>query len=284
MGKIKVVCKNCGKEFEDYKSNHRMFCCKECTHEYMRNEANKRKLRKCKNCGIEFSPRLNRTKFCSLECCYEYAREHSYTKVARVCRWCGKEFYPNHYTRKFCSKECGYKWYSEFKQTEEQKQLQTDKVLNLMSSGRTKKAFTKPHVIIDNLLDSLNINRIDEYNIKYYSIDIYLPDSNLMIEIMGDYWHTNPTTKYKECKSQPQKDTVHRDKRKHTYTANQYGIEILYLWESDIYNKIDLCAKLIDRYITNDGVLEDYNSFNYTINNGELVLQDDIVEPLFLCS
>ena len=75
-----IICKNCGKEFQDYVSNHRMFCCKECAYENKRNEANERKLRVCKNCGVEFSPKENRAKFCSLSCCHEYARKHSYTK------------------------------------------------------------------------------------------------------------------------------------------------------------------------------------------------------------
>ena len=31
----------------------------------------------------------------------------------------------------------------------------------------------------------------NEYNCKYYSIDNYLLEYNLMIECMGTYWHTD---------------------------------------------------------------------------------------------
>lgn len=279
-----IICKNCGKEFQGYVSSHRMFCCKECVHEYMRNEANKRKLRKCKNCGVEFSPKENRTKFCCWECCVAYAKKNSYSRNTRKCEWCGREYYPKQFDQRYCSKKCGYEWYSEFKQTDEQKQIQSEKVIKSISNGKIKQAYTKPHVIIDDLLARLNIKCINEYNVTYYSIDIYLPENELMIEIMGDYWHSNPTTKFKECKSVIQQKRVPKDKAKHTYVKNKYGIEILYLWETDIYNNIELCEKLIELYIYNNGDLKDYNSFNYEVREDVIEVKDNIVKPLFLCS
>lgn len=281
-GKIKLVCKNCGKEFEDYASNHRQFCCMGCKNEYQSRICDDHKIKRCIGCGKEFRPKENRTKYCSMDCYYKYIRENSYTKISRQCKCCGEKFYPNHHRKQFCSKNCWYKWYSKYKQTDEQKQLQANVVFNLLSTGRTKRAFTKPHVIIDDLLDSLNVLHVDEYNIKYYSMDIYLPDSGLMIEIMGDYWHTNPVSKFKEPKNEPQKNRIYKDKAKHTYVKNEYGIEILYLWESDILNYLDVCRELILLYIKSKGILDDYNSFNYLIIDDKLELGEIIVQPLFL--
>lgn len=281
-GRVKVVCKNCGKEFEDYESNHRQFCCRDCKNEYQSKICDGHKIKKCKGCGKTFRSRENRTQYCSIECYYKFIRDNSYTKVARKCKCCGKKFFPDHHKRQFCSKQCWYEWYSKYKQTDEQKQLQANVVLNLMNTGRTKKAFTKPHIVIDDLLDSMNIAHADEYNIEYYSIDIYLPNSNLMIEIMGDFWHTNPVSKFKEPKNDVQKNRIPKDKAKHTYVKNQYGIEILYLWESDIYNYLDVCRELILLYINNNGVLDDYNSLNYLMYDDKLELCEIIVQPLFL--
>lgn len=280
--KVKTICKNCGKKFEDFKSNHRQFCCANCKNEYQSKICDEHKIKRCKGCGKIFRSRENRTQYCSMDCYYKYIRDNSYTKVSRICKCCGKEFYPNHYKKQFCSKSCWYKWYSEFKQTDEQVQHQIGVVFNLMNEGRTKKAFTKPHVIIDELLDNMNIKHDDEYNIKYYSVDIYLPESDLMIEIMGDYWHTNPVSKFREPKTEVQKQRISKDKAKHTYVKNQYDIEILYLWESDIYNYVDICRELIQLYINNKGVLEDYNSFNYLMIDDKLELGEIIVQPLFL--
>ena len=76
-----------------------------------------------------------------------------------------------------------------------------------------------------------------------------------------------------------QYNRIGRDKAKHSYIKNQYGIDILYLWESDIISNADLCAKLIQYYIENNGNIENYNSFNYNVKNGVLLLNNNIVTP-----
>lgn len=75
------------------------------------------------------------------------------------------------------------------------------------------------------------------------------------------------------------KKRIPRDKAKHTYIKKYYEIEILYLWENDIYNNIDVCVELIKKYIQKDGVLENYHSFNYHINDGILTLNNNIITP-----
>ncbi|MDO4975540.1 MAG: hypothetical protein Q4E61_04425, partial [Alphaproteobacteria bacterium] len=61
---------------------------------------------------------------------------------------------------------------------------------------------------------------------------------------------------------------------------NNYNISILYLWEYDINNNINLCKSLIKRYI-NDDKLENYNSFNWTLKNNLLTLNENIIYPYF---
>lgn len=131
---------------------------------------------------------------------------------------------------------------------------------------------SKPQQIINDLLDDMNIKYISEYSCKYYLIDHYLLDQKLMIEVQGDFWHCSPLLSSKSNTSGI-KGNIIKDKRKHTYIKNKYGIEILYLWETDINQNIDLCAKLIELYIKNNGILENYHSFNYKLNvNCELEL------------
>lgn len=124
---------------------------------------------------------------------------------------------------------------------------------------------SKPQQIIDELLDKLKIKNDKEYNIKYYLVDNYLPEHNLMIEVQGDYWHVSPLTFKKEL-SEKDKRHISRDKSKHTYIKNKYGIEVLYLWESDIKKNITLCEELIKKYVSSNGVLDNYHSFNYSIS------------------
>ena len=58
-----------------------------------------------------------------------------------------------------------------------------------------------------------------------------------------------------------------KDKRKHSYIKNNYNIEVLYLWETDVNENIELCKKLIELYIRNNGKLKNYHSFNYVLND-----------------
>lgn len=125
---------------------------------------------------------------------------------------------------------------------------------------------SKQQKMINDLLDEMNIKYIGEYNCKYYLVDHYLSDYHLMIEVQGDFWHCSPLLSNKSNTSGI-KGNLTKDKRKHTYIKNKYGIEILYLWEKDINENFELCKKLIELYINNKGKLENYHSFNYELNN-----------------
>lgn len=143
------------------------------------------------------------------------------------------------------------------------------KVRNLISLNAMKKAqlLSKPQAIINDVLNDLNINQVREKIFDYYAVDSYLPDYNLIIEVNGDYWHYSPLLDKKRKESKFGTRSVGRDKSKHTYIKNKYGIEILYLWETDILNNLELCKKLILEYIEKNGKLKNYHSFNYVLNS-----------------
>lgn len=124
---------------------------------------------------------------------------------------------------------------------------------------------SKPQQIINDLLDEMCVGYIGEYDCKYYLIDHYLTDYNLMIEVQGDFWHCSPLLSNKSNTFGIEGNKL-KDKRKHSYIRNNYNIEILYLWEKDINDNIELCKKLIEEYINNKGILENYHSFNYILN------------------
>lgn len=125
---------------------------------------------------------------------------------------------------------------------------------------------SKPQKMINDLLDEMNIKYIGEYNCKYYLVDHYLSDYHLMIEVQGDFWHCSPFLSNKSNTSGIKENLI-KDKRKHTYVKNKYGIEILYLWEKDINENFELCKKLIELYINKKGKLENYHSFNYELHD-----------------
>lgn len=51
------------------------------------------------------------------------------------------------------------------------------------------------------------------------------------------------------------------------------------MWEKDINENIDLCWLLIQKYIENNGVLDNYHSFNYHLDQNILILNDILLTP-----
>lgn len=248
--------------------------------------------------------------YCSLECRDKYktnclSGENSpfYNRIDTTCTNCGKKIgiIPFEYNihngygdnHNFCSKECYYEYRSKYyigdkhpmfgvHLTDEQKKIASERVATMISSGKMPQTMTKPHKKIYELLISNGIECKNEYILKYHSIDIYLEQYNLMIEIMGDYWHGIPL-KYPYNKlNKQQLKSIKQDKSKHTYVKKYYNVEILYLWECDINYNIDLCWSLIQEYINNSGLLKNYNSYNYELNNNILELKNEIISPYFI--
>lgn len=287
-----VVCDNCGKIFhrrqQHINRHEHQFCSTKCQFEYQHKE--KFEVRKCEICDTKFEvSTLSKQRFCSVECQGKWQSTQTgilnrrFKRKKVCCDICNKEFYIKNYKlnneHHFCSIECSRYWFANvLSKTEESRNRSRQIMLNLLTSGKISLTQSKPQIIIDELLSLLNINNIKEFNIIYYCVDNYLPDNNLMIEVQGDYWHCNPL-KFKDKMNDTQCKRVIKDKAKHTYIKNNFNIEVLYLWEHDIYNNLDLCQELIKKYVDLNGQLKNYHSFNYCLENGELKLNDNIIVP-----
>lgn len=270
----------------------------------------------CDYCGKEYECSLanysDRTNhYCSFNCYTLDKPNHIghgdksqfYNRISVLCDNCGKEMQivPSRQNNKnaygeshhFCSHAC----YSEFRS----KYYIGEKSVNykrefsdIAKQHMSKSCSASMHLrmrlntsiqkIIDDYLDDCNINHIPEYSMKYYSIDVFLPDNQLGIEIMGDYWHCNPIiyrTDGRMINKIQSKDIV-RDKKKRTYIKKYYNMQLLYLWESDIKNRFDVCIALIKKYIDNQGILKNYNSFNWSLDSqNNLILNNPIIYPYF---
>lgn len=291
---VYVNCEVCGKEVymtktRFNKANHH-FCGTKCMGEY--SHIHKTEDRNCEYCGgIFHAQKSSQQRFCCMQCQSEWQKTRvgennpKFTREQIECPICHKMFYAKKYKINgdgmlFCSIQCKRKWYAEtWSQTDECREASRQRALSMLENGQFPTTNTKPQKIVNKLLEDLEIEYINEYNCKYYSIDNYLPSSNLMIEVMGDFWHCSPQKYNTDEISDTQRKRIGKDKAKHSYIKNKYNIEILYLWESDIYDATELCSFLIERYINNKGVLENYNSFNYHIENGNIVINDFIIKP-----
>lgn len=103
MGKIKIICDNCGKEFEKYEcrlSKHN-FCCREC---YLQFYSKETPMCICQNCGKTFKgTKYNANKYCSREC---YNQAHSIKNKIRECPTCHTLFEAKTSEDIYCSWNC----------------------------------------------------------------------------------------------------------------------------------------------------------------------------------
>lgn len=105
--KIKVICKRCGKEFEQWPSRIKdgkgKYCSKECR--------KNRVTYSCKGCGRPIIVALSTYKsrsgkqYCSRKCYFEH------TNTIITCRSCGKKFrvWKSRAWRQYCNNECAGK-------------------------------------------------------------------------------------------------------------------------------------------------------------------------------
>lgn len=293
-----IKCEYCGKEVYQTKTQYNRaehhFCSNQCQKSYQHDKLFEN--RNCEICGKAFHvSKKSSQRFCSIECQGKWQSTQTGSlnprskKVEVECQYCKKLFFVKKYKIKngqhnFCSNKCRQLWYAEvFSQQESWKEESRKRVVGMLKNKQLD-TNTKPQEIINNVLTKMNISYVNEKEFTYYAVDNYLNDFNLIVEVMGDFWHCNPL-KYSTFEAyEIHRKRIPRDKAKHTYIKNNYDIEILYLWENDIYNNLDTCIALINDYINNNGILKNYHSFNYHLEDNALVLNDDIVIPYQECS
>jgi endogenous inhibitor of DNA gyrase (YacG/DUF329 family) len=145
-----------------------------------------------------------------------------------------------------------------------------------------KQTGTSIHIKVNNYLSEIEKENKNEIQFGYYSADIFLPRENLIIEIMGDYWHSNPL-KYKNVNdlNNIQRKNIKKDKLKNKLILNNFKVPILYLWERDINENFNVCKKLIQYFIENNGDIVDFHSYNYFTDNQVLYVDKNLIDPYF---
>jgi very-short-patch-repair endonuclease len=108
------------------------------------------------------------------------------------------------------------------------KNLWVEKVLLPLINNKIK---TKPELIFESLLITLNIKYEPQKPIDFYVVDYCV--GNKVFEVQGDYWHGNPEFYDYSKLSKTQKNNIRRDKAKKTYLENN-GYQVFYFWENDL--------------------------------------------------
>lgn len=120
---------------------------------------------------------------------------------------------------------------------------------------RVKFTETKIENKVSETLDKLNIPHSKQYWINKKSYDIIITNTNILIEVNGDFWHANPID-YKEndilphpFKSVTAKELWEKDLEKKKL-AESKGYKIIYIWEKELKENKDNLLDLIINKIT----------------------------------
>jgi endogenous inhibitor of DNA gyrase (YacG/DUF329 family) len=165
----------------DKNANHKFYCSANCGH---LGKMNGEKV-KCSMCGKEYylNPTLINNginHFCSNDCQGKYQTLQS--QETKICEMCGNEYISKKISgQRFCSVECQIKWQSDiFSQTLDFKEKHRKIALDNLSKGLISTTNSGVQIKINDLLNDMEIKYINEMTFKYYSVDNYLKDNDLI--------------------------------------------------------------------------------------------------------
>lgn len=126
--------------------------------------------------------------------------------------------------------------------TEETKEKSRQRTLQMIKEGKFKQTKTTPCKVFEQILTEIGITFESEYIISPYSFDYRV--GSYLIEIDGDYFHSNPKIYPNGPKTKTQKINFYNDQRKNNF-CKQNNLLLIRIWESDILNNSqDIICKL----------------------------------------
>lgn len=146
------------------------------------------------------------------------------------------------------------KWYGKISYKEISSRLNRtvpsiDKKLRELGLRRFKNKHTAPEKQVAYILNQLSVPFEQHVRLKYGPgrsqrfVPDFLLDDKTIIEVMGDFFHCNPSQFPDGPIYRIQKENLERDSRKRAFYDKQ-GYRVLYLWESETSDTITLTAKL----------------------------------------
>ncbi len=117
--------------------------------------------------------------------------------------------------------------------------------LNSIKRGVFNQLKSKPHIKFKDILNNLSIKFVEEKLISYWSFDFYLIDYDIYIEVDGDYFHSNPNTRWPYGpKSKTQIKVKKNDERKNKF-CEENNLNLIRFWENDIMKNTELVIEKI---------------------------------------
>lgn len=245
-------CCFCKKEYTVPKSreNTSKFCSSKC-HSDNRIEDYDVQCDYCNKIFLKKKAQIRNRNFCTRECSSKWNSEFNNSQVTIECLICSKSSLvqkSRSNTAKTCSRGCHNKWLSEYyaNSKEGKRHLRNNGIKTIVNQ---KYSETKPERIFKEFLVHNNIEFIPQY-LMYdkFIVDFYLPNKNMVIEVFGDYWHSNPLfygdgeKRTKLTKRQIKQQRKDKSRKAYLETC---GHKFYALWENDIYNNLDIITDFL---------------------------------------
>ena len=119
-------------------------------------------------------------------------------------------------------------------------------------SNISKKSQNGLEIKFGTLLNDLGIKFVPQYIVSSPNgvvrrrYDFYIPSTNTLIEVDGDYYHCNPIKYPTGPKYEIQKRNMANDKFKNKLAA-RHGYKIIRFWEHDIMNKQSMVCETLKK-------------------------------------
>lgn len=111
--------------------------------------------------------------------------------------------------------------------------------------SKFKRKVTKPELIVRSLLQGLGVSFVEQAILGPYTVDFLIPDSRLVVQADGDYWHANPEVYPNDDNlSKSQQKQRRLDASCNSLIRNK-GYVLVRLWESDLHQNQEKCAEIL---------------------------------------
>jgi len=134
------------------------------------------------------------------------------------------------------------------KHSEESKELMRQKTLERIKNGDFPQIDTLPSRTMERILKKKKIRYKKEYVLGSWAFDFCCTDANILIEVDGDYWHSNPKIYPNGPKTKSQKINYYRDIKKNKFCEeNKY--KLIRFWESDILGDTECVEQKLEELV-----------------------------------
>lgn len=130
--------------------------------------------------------------------------------------------------------------------SEEHRQKLTESNLRRVQNNLGPFKNTKPELKMKEILSKLNIPFKHQFRLRNHNFDFYILNSNILIEVDGDYWHGNPKMFKKLSKMQLEQRI--KDDRNNKL-AKENNFILLRFWENDILRNEEIVKNKLENLI-----------------------------------